>query len=283
MSIAVTGATGQLGRIVIEKLKQRTATSSILALARKPEQAESLGVVARAFDYSEAEMQDAALSGVGTLLLISSSEIGQRAAQHTNVIAAAKRAGVRRVVYTSVLHADVSVLALADEHRATEAALKASGLPYTLLRNGWYTENYTGFVGMALANGALLGSAGAGQISSATREDLAEAAAVVLTAEGHENMTYELVGDTSWTLSDLTAEISRQSGKDIRYRDLPEAEYAAVLEGAGLPRGLAAALASYDASASQGALYGNERDLTELIGRSTTTLFVSVERALAAL
>ncbi|WP_445394209.1 SDR family oxidoreductase [Stenotrophomonas maltophilia] len=283
MSIAVTGATGQLGRIVIEKLKQRTVTSSILALVRKPEQAKALGVVARAFDYSEAEMQDAALSGVGTLLLISSSEIGQRAAQHTNVIAAAKRAGVRRVVYTSVLHADASVLALADEHRATEAVLKASGLPYTLLRNGWYTENYTGFAGMALANGVLLGSAGAGQISSAAREDLAEAAAVVLTAEGHENMTYELVGDTSWTLSDLAAEISRQTGKNIPYRDLPEAEYAAALEGAGLPKGLAAALASYDVSASQGGLYGNERALTELIGRSATTLAVSVERALAAL
>lgn len=283
MSIAVTGATGQLGRIVIENLKQRTATSNILALVRKPEQAEALGVAARAFDYSRTETLDAALSGVETLLLISSSEIGQRAAQHANVIAAAKRAGIKRIVYTSVLHADSSVLPLADEHRATEATLKASGLSYTLLRNGWYTENYTGFAGVALANGALFGSAGEGRISSATREDLAEAAAVVLTADGHENTTYELVGDTSWTLADLAAEISKQTGKNIPYRNLPEADYAAALEGVGLPKGLAAALASYDVSASLGALYGNERALAELIGRPTTPLAISVERALKAL
>jgi len=283
MSIAVTGATGQLGRIVIENLKQRTATSNILALVRKPEQAEALGVAARAFDYSRTETLDAALSGVETLLLISSSEIGQRAAQHANVIAAAKRAGIKRIVYTSVLHADSSVLPLADEHRATEAALKASGLSYTLLRNGWYTENYTGFAGVALANGALFGSAGEGRISSATREDLAEAAAVVLTADGHENTTYELAGDTSWTLADLAAEISKQTGKHIPYRNLPEADYAAALEGVGLPKDLAAALASYDVSASQGALYANERALAELIGRPTTPLAISVERALKAL
>lgn len=283
MSIAVTGATGQLGRIVIENLKQRTSTSSILALVRKPEQAEALGVAARAFDYSKTETLDAALSGVETLLLISSSEIGQRAAQHANVIAAAKRAGIKRIVYTSVLHADSSVLPLADEHRATEATLKASGLSYTLLRNGWYTENYTGFAGVALANGALFGSAGEGRISSATREDLAEAAAVVLTADGHENTTYELAGDTSWTLADLAAEISKQTGKNIPYRNLPEADYAAALEGVGLPKGLAAALASYDVSASQGALYANERALAELIGRPTTPLAISVERALKAL
>jgi NAD(P)H dehydrogenase (quinone) len=250
---------------------------------RKPEQAEALGVAARAFDYSKTETLDAALSGVETLLLISSSEIGQRAAQHANVIAAAQRAGIKRIVYTSVLHADSSVLALADEHRATEATLKASGLSYTLLRNGWYTENYTGFAGVALANGALFGSAGEGRISSATREDLAEAAAVVLTADGHENTTYELVGDTSWTLADLAAEISKQTGKNIPYRNLPEADYAAALEGVGLPKGLAAALASYDVSASQGALYGNERALAELIGRPTTPLALSVERALKAL
>jgi NAD(P)H dehydrogenase (quinone) len=283
MSIAVTGATGQLGRIVIENLKQRTATSSILALVRKPEQAEALGVAARAFDYSKTETLDAALSGVETLLLISSSEIGQRVAQHANVIAAAKRAGIKRIVYTSVLHADSSVLPLADEHRATEATLKASGLSYTLLRNGWYTENSTGFAGVALANGALFGSAGEGRISSATREDLAEAAAVVLTTDGHENTTYELVGDTSWTLADLAAEISKQTGKNIPYRNLPEADYAAALEGVGLPKGLATALASYDVSASLGALYGNERALAELIGRPTTPLAISVEHALKVL
>lgn len=283
MTIAITGAAGQLGRIVIEKLKLKTPVSNILALIRKTEQTELLGVSAKAIDYSKPDTLDAALPGVGTLLLISSSEIGQRTAQHANVIAAAKKARVQRIAYTSVLHADTSVLDLAEEHRATEANLKASGVSYTLLRNGWYTENYTGSVGAALANGALIGSAGDGRISSATREDLAEAAVAVLTTEGHVNATYELAGDTAWTLTDLAAEISRQTGKEIPYRNLSESDYAAALEGVGLPKGLAAAIASYDVSASQGALFGTERTLSELIGRPTTPLAASVERALKAL
>ena len=283
MSIAVTGAAGQLGHLVIKNLKLKTSLANLLALVRNPEQTEVLGVTAKASDYSKPATLDSALSGVETLLLISSSEIGQRAAQHANVIAAAKKAGVKRIVYTSVLHADTSVLSLAEEHRATEADLKSSGLSYTILRNGWYTENYTGSVGAALANGAFFGSAGDGRISSATREDLADAAVAVLTTDGHVNATYELAGDTAWTLAELAAEISKQTGKDIPYRNLSESDYAAALEGAGLPKGLAAAFASSDGSASQGALYGSERTLSELIGRPTTSLATSVERALKAL
>ena len=283
MRIAVTGSAGQLGHLVIKNLKLKTSLANLLALVRNPEQTEVLGVTAKAIDYSKPATLDSALSGVETLLLISSSEIGQRAAQHANVIAAAKKAGVKRIVYTSVLHADTSVLSLAEEHRATEADLKSSGLSYTILRNGWYTENYTGSVGAALANGAFFGSAGDGRISSATREDLADAAVAVLTTDGHVNATYELAGDTAWTLAELAAEISKQTGKDIPYRNLSESDYAAALEGAGLPKGLAAAFASYDVSASQGALYGSERTLSELIGRPTTSLATSVERALKAL
>lgn len=283
MSIAITGASGQLGRLVIEHLKLKAPANNILALVRNPELTEVLGVAAKAIDYNKPDTLDSALAGVETLLLISSSEIGQRIAQHANVIAAAKKAGVKRIVYTSLLHADTSELPLADEHRATEAELKASGLTYTLLRNGWYTENYTGFVGAALANGALFGSAGEGRISSATREDLAEAAVAVLSSDGHGNATYELAGDTAWTLAELAAEISRQTGKDIPYRNLAQTDYAAALEGAGLPQGLAAALAAYDVCASHGALYGSERTLRELIGRPSTTLAASVERTLKAL
>ena len=283
MTIAVPAAAGQLGHIVIDKLKQKVSAGDLLALVRRPEQTEVLGVAAQPIDYSAPATLDAPLRGVNTLLLISSSEIGKRAVQHANVIAAAKKAGVERIVYTSVLHADVSSLSLADEHRATEAELKSSGLAYTLLRNGWYTENYTGSVGPALTNGALIGSAGDGRISSATREDLAEAAVAVLTTPGHENMTYELAGDEAWTLTDLAAEISRQTGKNIPYHNLPAADYAAALEGAGLPKELAAAIASYDVSASQGALYGSERTLSQLIGRPTTPLATSVERALKSL
>ena len=213
MTIAITGATGQLGRLVVEKLKTRTAASDLVALVRSPAKAAELGIAARAADYGKPETLASALAHVDTLLLISSNEIGQRAQQHRNVIEAAKRAGVKRVVYTSLLHADTSVLNLAAEHMETEQALKSSGIAYTILRNGWYTENYTGSVAGALAGGAFMGSAEAGKISSAARADYAEAAAVVLTGTGHEGKSYELAGDSAYTLTELAAEISRQTGR----------------------------------------------------------------------
>jgi NAD(P)H dehydrogenase (quinone) len=220
------------------------------------------------------------LTGVDTLLLISSNEIGQRAAQHNNIIEAAKKAGVKRVVYTSLLHADTSPLSLADEHRATEVALKAAGIPFTILRNGWYTENYTGSIPGAIAGGTFLGSAGDGRVSSAPRVDYAEAAVAVLIGTGHEGKTYELAGDDSYTLSDLAAEISRQTGKTISYIDLPEAEYAAALTSLGVPEGLAKAIAGWDVAVSQGALFDDSRQLSALIGRSTTPLSTAVAEAL---
>ena len=283
MIIAVTGATGHLGRIVIDKLKAKVPAADIVALVRSPDKAADLGVAARAADYAKPETLETALAGVDTLLLISSSEVGRRAVQHGNVIDAAKAAGVKRIVYTSLLHADTSPLSLAEEHRQTEAALKASGIAYTILRNSWYTENYTGSIGGALAGGAFIGSAGDGKISSAPRLDYAEAAVAVLTGEGHEGKTYELAGDTAWTLTDLAAEISKQSGKDIPYRNLPEAEYAKALAGFGLPQALADAIAGWDVGASQGALFDDGKQLSKLIGRPTTPLSVSVADALKAL
>lgn len=280
MTIAVTGATGQLGGIVITKLKQKVPAADIVALARSPEKAAALGVAARAADYARPATLDAALSGIDTLLLISSSEVGQRAAQHAKVIDAAKKANVKRIVYTSLLHADTSPLSLAEEHRQTEAQLKASGVPFTILRNGWYSENYTGSIPGALAGGAFIGSAGDGKIASATREDFAEAAAVVLTEPGHEGKTYELAGDTAYTLSELAAEVSRQSGKTIPYRNLSTADYATALEGFGLPQALAQAIAGWDADAGGGALFDDGRQLAALIGRPTTPLATSVAQAL---
>ncbi|MCM2504725.1 SDR family oxidoreductase [Aureimonas altamirensis] len=282
MTIAVTGATGHLGRIVIAKLKAKVPAADIVALVRSPEKAADLGVAARAADYARPETLEAALVGVDTLLLISSSEVGQRAVQHSNVIEAARSVGVKRIVYTSLLHADTSPLSLAEEHRQTEAALKASGIGYTILRNGWYSENYTGSIAGALAGGALIGSAGDGKISSAPRLDYAEAAVAVLTSEGHEGKTYELAGDTAWTLTDLAAEISRQTGKDIPYKNLPEAEYATVLAGFGLPQALAASIAGWDVGASQDALFDDVKQLSKLIGRPTTPLSASVSDALGA-
>ena len=280
MTIAVTGATGQLGRLVIQGLKARDPAGPIVALARDPAKAADLGVAVRAADYERPETLTAALAGVDTLLLISSSEVGRRAAQHRNVIEAAKAAGVGRIVYTSLLRADASPLSLAGEHRETEAALKASGVPHTILRNGWYTENYTGSLAGALAGGAIMGSAGEGRIASAARADYAEAAVVALLDDAHAGRTYELAGDESYTLADLAAEVSRQSGRAIPYRDMPEAEYAAALAGFGLPEPLARSIAGWDADAAKGALFDDGRQLSKLIGRPTTPLSDTIAEAL---
>lgn len=201
--------------------------------------------------------------------------------QHKNVIAAAKTAGVKHIVYTSLLRADSSTLSLAPEHLATEIALKESGLTYTILRNGWYTENYTGSIPNAVKNGAFIGSTGDGKISSAARADYAEAAAIVLTNNGHENTTYELAGDDFYTLTDLAAEISKQTGKEIPYTNLPEEKYAEILESVGLPAGISKAIASWDVSASKGDLFDDRKILSKLLGHATTPLLEVVKSALA--
>ncbi len=272
MTIAVTGATGQLGRIVIAKLKAKLPAAEIVALVRDPAKAADLGVAARAADYTKPDQLAAALKGVDKLLLISSSEVGQRAPQHQNVIDAAKQAGVKLIAYTSILHADSSPLGLAVEHRATEAALKASGIAYAILRNGWYSENYTSAIAGAVPNGGIVGAAGDGKISAAAREDYAEAAAAVLTGSGHENTIYELGGDDAFTMADLAAEVSKQTGKSIAYSNMPEAAYADLLKSFGLPEAFANLLADSDTGASKGGLFDGSRTLSKLIGRPTTPL-----------
>jgi len=283
--IAITGATGQLGRLVLAELLKRVPAASLLALVRNPGKAQdfaALGVAVRTADYARPETLAPALAGVDKLLLISSSEIGQRAAQHKAVIDAAKEAGVKLLAYTSVLHADTSALGLAEEHRETEAYLKASGVPFVLLRNGWYTENYTVSIPSALAHGAFLGSAGDGRIASAARIDYAAAASAVLQGDGQAGLTHELAGDTSYTLTDLAGEIARQSGQAMVYKDLPEADYRAILESVGLPAPVAALLADSDAAAAKGALQDEGRQMSRLIGRPTTPMAVSVAAALKA-
>jgi NAD(P)H dehydrogenase (quinone) len=279
MTVAITGSTGQLGRLTIEKLKALLPSEQIVALARSPEKAD-LGVETRAFDYDRPEALATALKGITKLLLISSNDVGKRATQHGAVIAAAKAAGVSEIAYTSLLHADRSALSLASEHVETEALLAASGVAHVILRNGWYAENYTGSVPVALQHGALIGAAGAGRISGAARADYAEAAARVLAGEGHAGKTYELAADDAWTLADLAAEISRLSGRDIAYVNLSEQDYAAALVKAGLPEGLSAAIAGWDIAASQGALLEDGRQLSTLIGRPTTPLAEVVKAAL---
>lgn len=283
MTIAITGATGKFGRLVVNKLKSKVPAANIVGLARTPAKAAALGVQVREADYSKPGTLERALAGVETLLLVSSSELGQRTVQHRNVIAAAKKAGVQWIIYTSLLHAETSAItSLAGEHLATEADLKSSGLPFTILRNGWYTENYTASIPGAIAGGAFLGCANGAKISSAARADYAEAAVAVLTSEGHKGKTYELAGDQTYTLGDLAAEISRQTGKTIPYKNLSEAEYAAALAGFGLPAPVAQAYANFDTGAAQGALFDDGHQLSKLIGHSTTPLATSVADALKA-
>ena len=283
--IAITGATGQLGRLVIQQLLKTVPAAQIVAAVRSPAKAAdlvALGVKVRQADYAQPATLEAAFQGVDKLLLISSSEVGQRAPQHAAVIAAAQKAGVKLLAYTSILHADRSPLGLAAEHKATEAALRASGIPFVLLRNGWYTENYAASIPPALQYGAVLGSAQDGRIASAARADYAAAAAAVLTREGQAGQVYELAGDSAYTLAEFAAEIARQSGKAVVYNDLPEAAYAAALVQAGLPEGFAALLADSDVGASQGALFDDGRQLSVLIGRPTTPLASVVKEALSA-
>ncbi len=280
MKIAITGATGQLGGLVVDQLKKRVSNENIVALVRNTEKAAALGVEAREFDYSKPGILEGALAGIDRLLLISGSEIGQRTIQHANVIDAAKKAGVKWIVYTSLLHADNTTISLAGEHLATEKKLQDSGIDHTILRNGWYTENYSASVPGAIAGGAFVGCAGQGKISSAARIDFAEAAAVVLSDESHKGKVYELAGDESYTLTDLAAEISSQTGKNIPYNNLPEAEYSKILKSFGLPDEIADGLASWDMSASKGDLFDDDYQLSKLIGRKTTSLSASVKEAL---
>ena len=283
--LLVTAATGQLGRLVVESLLQTVPASRIVATARSAEAGAALtalGIEVRIADYDLPQTLQPAFAGIGRLLLISSSKLdGGRAAQHRNAINAAKSAGVGQIVYTSLLHASTTPLGLAADHVETEAMLRDSGVPHVVLRNGWYTENSLASIPAALQYNALLGSAGDGRFSSAARADFAAAAAAVLTApDDLSGRVYELAGDTSFTLSEFAAEIARQSGKTVVFKNLPKADFKGVLLGAGLPEPLAELLADSDEGAAAGGLFDDSHQLSALIGRPTTPLAVSVAKAL---
>lgn len=282
--IVVTGATGKLGHLVVQDLLTRgVPAGEIVAAVRNPAKAAdlaALGVAVREADYTRPETLTTALAGADRLLLVSSSEVGQRAAQHRNVVTAAVAAGVRLIAYTGILHSETTGIGLAAEHKATEELIRDSGLPFVFLRNGWYIENYTENLAPALEHGAILGSAGEGRVAAATRADYAAAAAAVLTGDGHENKAYELGGDEAFTMSELAAEVARQSGRDVVYRDLPADEYTAFLVSVGLPEPYAAILADSDLGVGRGELFTDSGDLSRLIGRPTTPLADAVAVAL---
>ena len=280
--IAITGATGQLGRLVIEKLLKTVPANEIVAAVRSPQKADdlaALGIQVRHADYDQPDTLVKAFQGAEKLLLISANEIGRRLPQHRAVIDAAKKANIGLLAYTSILHADSSPLPLAAEHQATERLIQAADIPFVILRNGWYSENYLASVPAALQYGVLLGSAGEGRIASAARTDYAEAAAVVLTQINQAGRIYELAGDDSYTLTEFALEISRQTGKAVAYQNLPEGEFKAALVGAGLPESLATLLSESDVGASKGGLFDNGHQLSQLIGRPTTPIATQIQSA----
>lgn len=283
--ILVTGASGQLGRLVVPWLAKRLPAGKLVAMVRDPDAAQDLaaaGAEIRQGSYDDPAALDRAFEGVGKILFISGNEVGQRLRQHGNVIDAAKRAHVSLLAYTSILHADVSPLALTVEHRETEDLIKVSGVPFTLLRNGWYFENYTANIGTVLQHNAVIGCAQDGRISAATRQDYAEgAAAVLLSAEDQAGKIYEFAGDNAFTLAEYAAEITRKFGKSIAYHDLPESEYKALLVKAGVPDVYAGVFADSDAGAAKGALFDDSRTLSRLIGRPTTSLPDVIDAALS--
>ncbi|UAK25238.1 NAD(P)H-binding protein [Sphingomonas nostoxanthinifaciens] len=281
---AVTGASGQLGRLVLDGLLETVEPDKIMALVRDPAKLAEIaqrGVIVRAFDYDAPETLAPALDGVERLLLISSNDVGRREVQHRAVIDAAVAAGVGFVAYTSILHADRNPLDLAVEHRATEAVIAHSGVTYALLRNGWYTENYTMSAKAEVAHGAVIGSAGEGRISAATRADYAAAAVAVLAGGIDASRTYELAGDDAFTLADYAATLAEVSGKPMNYVDMPEAALRAALEGMGLPAPWPAVLAETSAKTAQDVLFDDGHALSGLIGRPATPLIDAVKAALA--
>lgn len=274
--IVLTGATGHLGKLVIDSLLEKgVAANDIVAAVRNVGKAADLasrGIVVRHADYEKPETLDAAFAGASKVLLISASEVGRRLPQHQNAIAAIQRAKPQLLVYTSILNAATSGMSLAAEHWPTEELVRATGIPFVILRNGWYFENYTENFGPALQYGAIAGSAGNGRVSAASRADYAAAAATVLTQDGHEGKVYELAGDASFSMQDLADALSRKSGKSIAYHDMPMPDYRAMLVSAGLPAAVAYMLADADRSLANGELESTSGDLRKLIGRPTTTL-----------
>lgn len=280
MKIGITGATGHLGRLIIEKLKKKTSSSDLIALVRSVEKAKDMDIEAREFNYEKSSGLGPKLAGIDTLLFISANRLNDRASLHKNVVEATRESGVKWIIYTSLLHADTTTLGLGEDHRQTEKLIRETGIPYTFLRNGWYTENYAGAIPGAIKGGAFIGCAGDGKISGAARADYAEATVTVLTRGDHIGKIYELAGDGYFTMSDIAKELSQQTGKNIPYMNLDEKDYADALMRTGLDKETATTIAGWDTAAAKNDLYDEGRQLSKLTGKATTPLAVTIARTL---
>ncbi|MEV0096562.1 SDR family oxidoreductase [Streptomyces sp. NPDC050738] len=283
MSIVVTGATGSLGRLVIDELLAKVPADQVAAVVRNKDKAADLaarGVELRIADYDAPETLEGVFRSGDRVLLISANEVGRRVPQHTAVIDAAKAAGVAQLAYTGILGGPDADIELAAEHKVTEQLILDSGLPHTFLRNGWYTENYTANLAPVLAHGAVVANAGEGRVASASRADYAAAAAAVLVSDGHLGTAYELSGDTAWSLAEYAAEVAKATGKEIAYNNVPASVHQEILIGAGLPEGFAAILVDVDKGIERGLLAGTSGDLARLIGRPTTPISETIAAAL---
>ena len=280
----LTGATGKLGRIVLDLLLQDVPANKVRVMARQPDSLAPYarrGVEVVKADFDQPDSLKVALKGVHVALLISGSAVGKRIQQHQAFLEAASRNAVARLVYTSLLRADASKMALAEEHWQTEEAIRRTGIPATILRNGWYFENYTDRLDAIRAQGGIVGCAKDGRVNAASRRDYAEAAAHVLLGKGGVGGTHELAGDKGFTLTELAEEIGRQTKQPCRYTDVDANKLGATLRAADIAPPFADFLVDCDLGIARGDLADETGELHKLIGRATTTLQQAVAAGLA--
>lgn len=284
MTLLVTAASGQLGRLVVDALLQRgVPASDIVAGVRTPSKADDLsarGVSVVEFDYARPETLAPVLTGVDRVLLISGTD-ADRVSGHRNVIAVARDAGVGRLVYTSAPRVDEIDYALGADHKATEEAIAASGLSATVLRHNWYTENYLDAVARAADTGEIVAAVGDARVASASRRDYAEAAALALITDDLAGQTLEVGGDVAWTYDELAQAATEVLGRPVTYTAVTIEQLTAGLEAAGLDAGTAAFVAGIDDAIARGALSQTDGTLSRLLGRPTTPLVDGLREGLA--
>ena len=273
-TILVTGANGHLGRLVIDTLLDKGAT--VIAASRDPSKLADLtarGVETRHADFDDRASLEAAFAGVDRVLIISTDSLGsgQRLQQHLAAVAAAQAAGVGHIVYTSMPNPEGSAVTFAGDHLGTENAVKATGIPYTILRNAWYQENLFMSLPSALASGQWYSANGDGKIGHVARADCARAAAAVL-FDPPVNQTLTLTGPQTFTTAEVADLVSEVTGKPIQVIGVSDEQLAGGLKHAGLPDALIPMLVSFDTNTRQGGFDIVTDAVEKLTGRAPVTL-----------